>query len=202
MDKVLLSIGHGYCANALAMRLLPQGWRVIGTTRSAGKAKSLAAGGVEPLIWPGGDLPISTASHILTSIAPEDGEEPVLREAAQALKGAKHVKWVGYLSTTGVYGDHAGEWVDETTPIAPTTERGKARVKAEAGWQKLALPLHVFRLAGIYGPGRGSFEKVRNGSARRIIKKGQVFSRAHVDDIVQVLEASIHAPNPGAIYNI
>jgi nucleoside-diphosphate-sugar epimerase len=202
MDKVLLSIGHGYCANALAMRLLPQGWRVIGTTRSAEKAKSLVADGIEPLIWPGGVLPISAADHILTSIAPEDGEDPVLREVLQTLKGVNHAKWVGYLSTTGVYGDHAGEWVDETTPLAPTTERGKARVKAEAGWQALELPLHIFRLAGIYGPGRGPFEKVRNGSARRIIKKGQVFSRTHVDDVAQVLEASIHAPNPGAIFNV
>lgn len=202
MDKVLLSIGHGYCARALAIRLLPQGWRVIGTTRSAEKAESLIVDGIEPLNWPGNELPLSTASHILTSIAPGDGGDPVLREAAQALEGAKHAKWVGYLSTTGVYGDHAGEWVDEMTPLAPTTERGKARVEAEAGWQSLNLPLHIFRLAGIYGPGRGPFEKVRRGSARRIIKNGQVFSRTHVDDIAQVLEASIHAPNPGAIYNV
>ncbi len=111
-------------------------------------------------------------------------------------------EWVGYLSTTGVYGDHEGEWVDETAPLTPATKRGRARVAAEAGWQALGLPLHIFRLAGIYGPGRGPFAKVRNGTARRIIKDGQVFSRIHVDDIAQVLLASIRQPNPGAVYNV
>jgi nucleoside-diphosphate-sugar epimerase len=105
-----------------------------------------------------------------------------------------------------VYGDHQGGWVDETTPLTPSTTRGQYRVDAESAWQKLAessgLPLHIFRLAGIYGPGRGPFSKVRAGSARRIIKQGQVFSRIHVDDIAQVLDASIRKPNPGAIYNL
>lgn len=110
--------------------------------------------------------------------------------------------WVGYLSTTGVYGDHQGGWVDEATPLSPSTTRGQLRVEAEAAWQSLGLPLHIFRIAGIYGPGRGPFAKVRNGTARRIIKKNQVFSRIHVDDIAQVLAASISKPNPGAIYNL
>lgn len=202
MDKVLLSIGHGYCARALAAHLMPQGWRVIGTTRSREKSVIMIADGVEPVIWPGDDLPLSAASHVLTSVAPGDGKDPVLSKAADALRRATHLKWVGYLSTTSVYGDHAGGWVDETTPPAPTTRRGKARVAAEAEWQALGLPLHIFRLAGIYGPGRGPFEKVRRGSARRIIKKGQIFSRAHVDDIAQVLAASIRTPRPGAIYNV
>jgi len=116
---------------------------------------------------------------------------------------ADQFAWVGYLSTTGVYGDHGGDWVDETTPLTPATKRGQARVKAEAEWQAIAgLPLHIFRLAGIYGPGRGPFAKVRNGTARRIIKPGQVFSRINVADIAQVLAASIARPNPGAIYNL
>ena len=109
---------------------------------------------------------------------------------------------MGYLSTTGVYGDHAGGWVDEATPLTPGTDRGRQRVVAEGEWQSLGLPLHIFRLAGIYGPGRGPFEKVRDGTARRIIKPGQVFSRVHVDDIAQVLAASINRPAPGAIYNV
>ena len=116
------------------------------------------------------------------------------------------MKWLGYLSTTGVYGNHDGGWVDEDTPLTPSTRRGKLRVATEAAWQALAaeagLPLHIFRLAGIYGPGRGPFAKVRDGTARRIIKAGQVFSRIHVDDIAQVLAASINRPNPGAIYNL
>ena len=115
---------------------------------------------------------------------------------------APNVEWVGYLSTTGVYGDHQGDWVDETTPLTPATTRGHHRVLAERQWQAQNLPLHIFRLAGIYGPGRGPFAKVRRGTARRIIKKNQVFSRTHVEDIAQVLLASINRPNPGAIYNV
>jgi nucleoside-diphosphate-sugar epimerase len=102
-----------------------------------------------------------------------------------------------------VYGDHQGDWVDEATPLTPATKRGIARVKAEAAWADIpGLPLHIFRLAGIYGPGRGPFSKVRNGTARRIIKPGQVFSRTHVADIARVLSASINLPNPGAAYNV
>jgi nucleoside-diphosphate-sugar epimerase len=119
---------------------------------------------------------------------------------------APHIAWAGYLSTTGVYGDHGGGWVDEDTPLTASTRRGEMRVEAEAAWRALAersgLPLHIFRLAGIYGPGRGPFEKVRDGTARRIIKPGQVFSRTHVEDIAQVLHASILRPNPGAAYNV
>lgn len=116
---------------------------------------------------------------------------------------AGRLEWAGYLSTTGVYGDHEGDWVDEDSPLEPSTERGQKRVVAEAAWAAIpGLPLHIFRLAGIYGPGRGPFEKVRRGTARRIIKQGQVFSRTHVEDIAQVLEASINRPNPGAAYNV
>jgi nucleoside-diphosphate-sugar epimerase len=113
------------------------------------------------------------------------------------------LQWVGYLSTVGVYGDHQGGWVDEDTALTPATARGLARVAAEAAWQAVpGLAPHIFRLAGIYGPGRGPFEKVRDGSARRIIKPGQVFSRIHVDDIAQVLAASIARPDPGRVYNV
>ena len=202
MSKTLLSIGHGFSARALAPLLLQNGWRVIGTTRSEEKAEILRSEGVDALVWPGSDLPIEDASHLLTSIAPGDGGDPVLSEYEGVLRHAGHLEWVGYLSTTGVYGDHKGGWVDETTPLTPATKRGKARVTAEAAWQDLGLPLHIFRLAGIYGPGRGPFAKVRKGTARRIIKPGQVFSRIHVEDIGDALEASIRKPNPGAIYNL
>ena len=202
MTKTLLSIGHGFSARALAPRLIDRGWRVIGTTRSHEKAAALEAEGVEPLIWPGTPLPLGKATHLLTSVAPGPAGDPVLAEASDALRAAQHIEWAGYLSTTGVYGDHGGDWVDETAPLTPATKRGKARVDAEAAWAALELPLHIFRLAGIYGPGRGPFTKVRNGTARRIIKKGQVFSRIHVEDIATVLEASIDHPNPGAVYNV
>ena len=200
--KTLLSIGHGYSARALARLLLPQGWTIIGTTRSADKAARLEAEGVEAMVWPGSPLPLDRATHLLTSVAPDDDGDPVIAEAGRALRDARDLEWVGYLSTTGVYGDTGGDWVDETSPLRPSTDRGKARVAAEQAWRSLNLPLHIFRLAGIYGPGRGPFQKVRNGTARRIIKEGQVFSRIHVDDIAQVLAASIRRPDPGAIYNV
>lgn len=206
--QTLLSLGHGYSARALARILIPQGWRVIGTTRSAAKAEALRAEGVEALVWPGASLApaLAQATHLLSSIAPGNSDPVLATEAEAIAAAAPHLEWVGYLSTVGVYGDHQGGWVDEDTPLTPSTERGQARVRAEAEWQALAaragLPLHIFRIAGIYGPGRGPFEKVRDGTARRIIKPGQVFSRIHVDDIAQVLAASIARLNPGAVYNL
>ena len=203
--SVLLSFGHGYSASALARLLVPLGWLVIGTTRSAGKVSTLCQQGVEPLIWPGADLTgaLDAATHLLISAAPDDDGDPVLNALRKEIKArARQFQWVGYLSTTGVYGDHDGDWVDEGSPLTPATVRGQARVRAEADWSTLGLPLHIFRLAGIYGPGRGPFEKVRQGTARRIIKPGQVFSRIHVTDIAQVLAASISRPNPGRAYNL
>ena len=202
MKNTLLSVGHGFSAQALARRLLDREWRVIGTTRSAEKADALRAQGVDALIWPGEPLRLAEATHLLVSVAPTGSGDPVLELAGDRISASRHLKWVGYLSTTAVYGDHKGGWVDETTPLAPTTERGVARASAESAWAALGLPLHIFRLAGIYGPGRGPLEKVRRGTARRIVKRGQVFSRIHVDDIAAVIEASIGRPNPGAIYNV
>ncbi len=202
MKNTLLSVGHGFSAQALARRLLDKGWRVIGTTRSAEKADALRTQGVDALIWPGGPLPLAEATHLLVSVAPIGSGDPVLELAGDRISASRHLKWAGYLSTTAVYGDHKGGWVDETTPLAPTTDRGKARARAESAWAALDLPLHIFRLAGIYGPGRGPLEKVRRGTARRIVKSGQVFSRIHVEDIAAVLAASIERPNPGAIYNV
>ena len=206
--SVLLSFGHGYSARALTPLLLARGWTVIGTTRSEEKAEALRAEGVEPLIFGTPvEAALARATHVLSSAGPDAEGDPVLRAYGPALEAHLGAKaWVGYLSTTGVYGDHDGGWVDEDTPLAPSTRRGKWRVEAEAAWSALAArtgaPLHVFRLAGIYGPGRGPFAKVRDGTARRIVKPGQVFSRIHVDDIAQVLVASIDRPRAGAIYNL
>lgn len=209
MTHTLLSFGHGYSARALSRLLLPKGWKIIGTTRSSEKADSLIKDGIEPVIWPGTDITdaLRGATHLLVSAGPDEKGDPVLASLRDRIAEASpHIEWAGYLSTTGVYGDHRGDWVDETTPLTPSTRRGQYRVDAEKAWQDLAaetaLPLHIFRLAGIYGPGRGPFAKVRDGSARRIIKQGQVFSRIHVEDIAQVLAASIARPNPGAIYNL
>lgn len=206
MDKTLLSFGHGYSAQALAKLLLPRDWRVIGTSRNEDKLGPMMASGVEPRLWPGADMTpaLNAATHVLISAAPGEDGDPVLNALKDEIaQRADQFEWVGYLSTTGVYGDHQGDWVDENTPLTPATKRGIARVKAEAEWADIdKLPLHIFRLAGIYGPGRGPFAKVRNGTARRIIKKGQVFSRTHVADIARVLNASIKTPNPGAAYNV
>lgn len=191
--KRLLIFGFGYSARALADVLRMDGWEVRGTTRE----------GADAIQWPGTDMTphLDWASHLLISIAPNGDGDPVLN-ALQDQIATTSFDWVGYLSTTGVYGDHQGGWVDETTPLNPATTRGHQRVAAEAAWSALNLPLHVFRLAGIYGPGRGPFAKVRAGTARRIIKENQVFSRIHVDDIAQTVAASIARPNPGTIYNV
>jgi len=209
MASTLLSFGHGYSARALAERLLAEGWRVIGTTRSQDKAARIAATGAEALIWPGQDPTpaLAEATHLLISAGPTEEGDPVLAALSEEIRArAPDLAWAGYLSTTGVYGDRQGGWVDETSPCTPTTERGRRRLAAERAWTALhaeaGLPLHIFRLAGIYGPGRGPFAKVREGTARRIVKPGQVFSRIHVADIAAALAASIARPDPGAIYNL
>lgn len=205
----LFSFGHGYAAQALARILVLNGWSVTGTTRSSERAAQIRAEGVTPLVLPDDDPApaLSRATHLLVSAGPTAEGDPALAALRPELAAiAPSLEWAGYLSTTGVYGDHAGGWVDEETPLAPATRRGMWRVEAEAQWRAFAgetgLPLHIFRLAGIYGPGRGPFAKVRAGTARRILKPGQVFSRIHVDDIAQVLAASIARPNPGAVYNV
>lgn len=205
MTKTLLSLGHGYSARALAALLIPEGWTIHGTTRSADKAAALRAEGVIPHVLPCDPPPEwAQATHLLISAGPDAEGDPMLRAYGDFIaRIAPQLEWAGYLSTTGVYGDHGGGWVDESTPLTPSTRRGQWRVQAEAAWQAVpGLPLHVFRLAGIYGPGRGPFAKVRAGTARRIVKPGQVFSRIHVEDIAQVLKASIARPDPGAVYNL
>jgi nucleoside-diphosphate-sugar epimerase len=200
--NTLLSLGHGYSASALARVLIPEGWRIIGTTRDAAHMAAIRATGVEPLLWPADLGPVlAGATHILASAAPDANGDPFLQAAGAQISKAKPA-WVGYLSTTGVYGDHQGGWVDETTPLTPTSTRGEHRVLAENQWLQTGLPVHIFRLAGIYGPGRGPFEKVRDGTARRLIKPGQVFSRIHVEDIAATLAASIARPAPGTAYNV
>ncbi|MFV0473632.1 MAG: SDR family oxidoreductase [Pikeienuella sp.] len=199
---VMLAAGFGYSAGALAPKLIARGWRVIGTHRDPARAAAIAASGVEPALWPPAPALVAEASHVLVSAGPDEAGDPTLRAAGPALNASKRLEWVGYLSTTGVYGHHGGDWVDEDSPLSPGTVRGAARVKAEEEWRAAGLPLHIFRLAGIYGPGRGPFAKLRAGVARRILKPGQVFSRIHRDDIAAGLMASIERPRPGAIYNL
>ncbi len=204
MDKSLFIFGYGYSAAYIARALVAKGWNVTGTTRSIEKFSAIKADGVTPVLWPSDQVPDFTgATHLLISAGPDKDGDPVLRALGSRIEQeGTHFEWVGYLSTTGVYGDRAGGWVDETDSPTPSTKRGEWRVAAETAWQNTQLPIHIFRLAGIYGPGRGPFAKVRNGTARRIIKKGQVFSRIHVEDIAATVLASIEHPNAGAIYNV
>lgn len=199
MGKTLFVFGFGYSARALA-KTLGDDYTIIGTSRER-------ADGV--IQWPGDTItePLSRATHLLICAAPTKDGDPVLLGAKEDIRAiAPQLRWVGYLSTTGVYGDHQGGWVDETTPLTPATLRGQQRVEAEAQWQAFAteagFPLHIFRLAGIYGPGRGPFSKVKSGTARRIIKQNQVFSRIHAEDIAQVLSASMAQPSGNRIYNV
>ncbi|PIE17006.1 MAG: NAD(P)-dependent oxidoreductase [Rhodobacterales bacterium] len=213
MQNRLLSFGHGYSAQALGRRLIPEGWQITGTSRSPEKLEAIKAQGATGLLWPddagNGQLhdAIASASHILTSAAPTENGDPVLADFREQIAAAgPHLKWVGYMSTTGVYGDHQGAEVDETTPLSPSVKRSDRRALAEAAWQELAdqagFPLYIFRIAGIYGPGRDPFTRLRNGTARCIIKKNQFFSRVHVDDIANIIHASIQRPYPGGrIYN-
>ena len=207
----LFCFGLGYSALALARALKARGWTVAGTCRSQDTRKALAAESIgahlfdreRPLADPSAVL--AGATHILSSVPPDDMGDPVLDCHADVV-AALETSWIGYLSTTGVYGDRGGDWVDESSDLRPVGPRGRRRVEAEEGWLDLwrrnGRPVHLFRLAGIYGPGRGPFEQVRTGMAKRVIKPGQVFSRIHVEDIVQVLEASMARPHPGAAYNV
>ncbi len=183
----LFCFGLGYCALALARRLQARGWAVAGTCREESAQAGMAERGIEAFLFQRGrplpEAALAGATHLLSSIPPDAEGDPVLDLHAREIAAARGLAWAGYLSTTGVYGDRAGGWVDEESELAPTGERGRRRVAAESGWRALAgsgVPIHIFRLAGIYGPGRSAFDALRQGRAQRIDKPGQVFGRIHV----------------------
>ncbi len=196
----LLCLGLGYTARALTRRL-GSDWSIIGTTRDGGGA-GLRFDRAHPLTA----AQFAGVTHILVSIPPDEAGDPVLDSHAEEIAGLTSLRWLGYLSTTGVYGTRDGGWVDEASELRPTGARGARRVAAEAGWlglwRRRGVPAHIFRLAGIYGPGRSAFDALRAGTAKRIDSAGQVFSRIHVDDIAGVLLASIARPRPGGVYNV
>ena len=203
----LFCFGLGYCADYLSAKLIKQGWQVSATCRTYEKAAVLEASDIHPVLLSGKKVTVTDlgkADHILISVPPEkDGSDPVLNFAEAALATLQdQIKWVGYLSTTGVYGDHQGAWIDEETPAGLLSERGQRRVAAEAKWAATGLPMHYFRLAGIYGPGRNSLRALQNGTARRVVKQGQVFSRIHLADITRILQASMANPNAGRAYSV
>jgi nucleoside-diphosphate-sugar epimerase len=213
----LFCFGLGFTGQALAAALRAEGWALAGTVRDPARAAALTAGGLEA--WPfDRDHPLEDpaaalagTTHLLAS-APPDGVaapsgDPVLdRHGADIAALMPGLAWAGYLSTTGVYGDRGGGTVDEDSALDPSGERGRRRVAAERAWLDLwrdrGVPVHLFRLSGIYGPGRSALDQVRRGTAKRIDKPGQIFNRIHVEDIVAVLRASIARPNPGAAYNV
>lgn len=207
----LFCFGLGYSATALARVLLAEGWRVAGTCREEESRRLLERRGIDtypfeagrPVDWLDALLPVT---DVLVSIPPKTVGEPVLQQFAGVLRSLPRLRWVGYLSTTGVYGDTGGALVDETAKPRPTSPRGDHRVAAEEAWlgemRSHRLPVHVFRLAGIYGPGRSALDQVRAGQARRIDRPEQLFSRIHVEDITTALRASMARPDPGRIYNL
>lgn len=208
----LFVFGLGYSALRLCDHLLAAGWTVAGTCQSAEKAAALRRRGIDAQVFDRGrPLPdaadlLRGATHVLDSIPPDEAGDPVADRHGDAIAVLPNLRWVGYLSTTGVYGDAGGDWVDEDSPACPANDRGRRRLAAENAWLGLwrdeNVPVHVFRLAGIYGPGRSVLDQLRAGTARRIVKPGHVFSRIHVDDIVAVLAASMERPDPGAVYNL
>ena len=208
----LLVFGLGYSATAFVHRLAGRAGPIVATRRSWSALGSLPPG-VTPRVFPGEEgalaAAIAEAEAILVSVPPDpsaSGGDPVLACFADVLCAAPRLRWLGYLSTIGVYGDHGGAWIDESTRPAPISRRSQARLAVEEAWLRLhrdrGLPVHVFRIAGIYGPGRSAFDKLADGRAQRIVKPGQIFNRIHVDDIARILAASLARPRPGAIYNV
>jgi nucleoside-diphosphate-sugar epimerase len=206
----LFCFGLGYSALALARRLIASGWVVTGTCRSAEKAAALREAGFSATLFnreqPVDAMALDGVTHLLVSVPPDAAGDPVLARHGNDIAALPGLSWLGYLSTTGVYGDRGGGWVDESAQLLPSGERGRRRVAAEQGWLSLwqdqGVPVHIFRLAGMYGPGRSVFDALRAGTAKRIGKPGQVFSRIHVEDLATVLVASMEKARPGAVYNL
>ena len=207
----LFCFGFGYSASELARQLPRSEWRITGTSRSPEGCEKVREAGYDAVLFDG-ESPMDPrvldgVTHFAQSIAPGRDGDPVLRlHGADLAARAGQIQWFAYLSTTGVYGDRGGDWVDEASPLEPSTSRGEARLAAETGWLDLwrehGLPVHLFRLAGIYGPGRNQVESLRSGTAKRIVKQGQVVSRGHVEDIAGILRASMEYPNSGSAYNV
>ena len=212
LPRHLFCFGFGFSAAALAALLRGEHWRVTGTSRSAPGAAAIARRGFEAVVFPG-DAPMENAAatlhgvtHVVVSVPPGESGDPVLRCHRGDLAACASLEWVGYLSTTGVYGNRDGGRVSETSPLDPSSPRARRRVEAETAWRAFGAEtgtcVEIFRLAGIYGPGRSALDRVRDGTAQRIVKQGQIFSRVHVADIAAVLRAAIARPVPGAVYNV
>ena len=205
----LLIFGYGYTARRFVQAVHADFTEFYGTTR---RLHAKNDGAVTLLRFDGVDADpvlrqvVLEAKAILVSVPPDARGDPVLDAFSDLLAQNKNLRWLGYLSSVGVYGDHQGAWVDEYAPLYPVSERSKRRVEAEQSWldlgQDAGIPVHLFRLAGIYGPGQNALVNLKQGTAKRVIKENQVFNRIHVDDIAAVLRASLYNPQPEAIYNV
>lgn len=206
----LMVFGPGFTAAPIMARAMEAGWQVSATWRRPDVRDKLRLIGVKPVEFTRPALitagKLASVTHILVSIAPGPGGDPVLVLAKDWLKILPNLKWIGYLSSTNVYGDHAGAWVDETSETRPSLTRGKLRLQAEAAWTALGaqldVPVHIFRLAGIYGPGRNAIRSVLDGKARRVIKEGQVFGRIHRDDIAEAVWLAMRSDVPSEAFNL
>lgn len=198
----LFVFGQGYTSSSIIATLKKKGWDIKGTRRSGAPPEVYEFSQDQPLnrdVFKG-------VTHILCSIPPVEGEDLVLKHHREELLKVDTLQWVGYLSTTSVYGDHQGGWVDEKTPPNPSHQRSEARLRSENGylelWRTHNIPAHIFRLSGIYGPNRSVFERLKTEKPHCIHKPNQVFSRIHVEDISQTLIKSMENPTPGEIYNL
>lgn len=212
-QKRLFCFGYGYTADFLGRELQKRGnWSLAGTTRGVEKRKALRERGIDAYLFdtekPLSDpsLMMKNVTHLLISTPTDQDGDIVYRFHENDIAHMPNLEWVGYLSTLGVYGDRDGAYVNETTELRPSSIRGSRRVRAEGDWISMMrdyhTPSHIFRLAGIYGPGRSAIDSVNAGIARRILKPGHAFSRIHVEDVVQTLLASFDNPHPGGIYNV
>ena len=206
----LFVFGYGYSARALAKRLTPRGWTVAATFREPGGEARLVAEGIEPVaVSDAGRIAaqMGAAQAVLITAPPTAQGCPALPALVRPMaRAGAFPDWIGYLSTTGVYGDRQGGWVFEQSRLAAQSAEGARRVAAERDWLEvgrgMGLTITLHRLPGIYGPGRSAFDRLREGRARRVAAPGQVFSRIHVDDLAAGLEASIARPRAGGVYNL
>jgi nucleoside-diphosphate-sugar epimerase len=197
----LLIFGFGYSAAAIARELRGGAEWIGGTVRDPAKSAPLKSAGFEPVVFDSAAAALRSATHIIQSIPPGDSGEPVLARYADEIRAAKNLRWIGYLSIVGVYGDRGGAWVDEDAPPDPQQPRTRARVVAEKAWRDLGKPIALFRVAGIYGPGRNALVNLADGSARRIVKPGQIFNRVHVADIAAAVAAAA-AQEATGVFNL
>jgi nucleoside-diphosphate-sugar epimerase len=208
----LFCFGLGYSAETLIHLYGERFTAISGTVRTLDKANRLRASDVNAIVYAGGAAgplvaaALEEADGLLVSAAPDEAGDPMLRQLRPELEAAENLKTIVYLSTVGVYGDHGGGWIDESAPLNATSERGKRRLEAENAWrifgEKRGVAVQAHRLAGIYGPGRNQLDDLREGTARRIIKEGQVFNRIHVEDIAGAALAGFRHPGVSGAFNI